>query len=456
MIKKNDIVDLEIIDNGSAFEGIAKLDGIVIFVPGAIITEKVRAKIIKVTSSYAIARIEEILVKSEYRVEPFCEVYKYCGGCMAQHINYDMQLLIKKNMVKSLLDKQKVQYNKLSATIGMGMPYYYRNKVQYPVRCVDKDTKIGFYKKNSHDIVENKCCYIQNRVIDMLSKNVLDELVKQGFKGYNDDTKTGDIRHILIRRGYHTSEIMIVIVVNDEKILSDYKIRNVVQRLVEKNDNIKNIFLNLNTSNTNEILGDKLKQVYGIDKYISDYIGDFKFFISPKSFFQVNTIQAEVLYNVLKEGLNLNKNEVVFDLYSGVGSIGIFLSKDVKKVYGIEIEKTAVDMANLNIKENNVTNAEYIAGSVEDKIVEFKNRNIHPDVIVVDPPRKGLDNKSIDYILEFNPKKIGYVSCNPATMARDLKLLSDKYEVKNVTPVDMFSHTSSVECVAVLYLKQNL
>lgn len=453
MIKKNDILDLEIIDNGSAFEGIAKHDGMVIFVPGAVITEKVRAKIIKVTSSYAIARVEEILVKSEYREEPFCEVFKYCGGCMAQNVNYDMQLLIKKNMVKTLLDKQKLEYGKLNNTVGQGMPYYYRNKVQYPVRLKDSKTIIGFYRKNSHDIVENKCCYIQNRVIDILAKNVVDELIKEGFKGYSDDTKSGDIRHILIRRGYHTSEVMIVIVVNNEKILSDYRIRNVVQRLVEKNDNIKNIFLNLNTSNTNEILGEKLKQVYGMEKYISDYIGDYKFFISPKSFFQVNTIQAEVLYNTLKKGLDLKKDEILFDLYSGVGSIGIFLSQDVKKVYGIEIEKTAVDMANLNLKENNVINAEYIAGSVEDKIVEFKNRNIKPDVIVVDPPRKGLDEKSIEYILEFNPKKIGYVSCNPATMARDLKMLSHKYDISSITPVDMFPHTSSVECVCVLKLK---
>ncbi|MBQ9012050.1 MAG: 23S rRNA (uracil(1939)-C(5))-methyltransferase RlmD [Bacilli bacterium] len=453
MIKKNDILDLEIIDNGSAFEGIAKHDGMVIFVPGAVITEKVRAKIIKVTSSYAIARVEEILVKSEYREEPFCEVFKYCGGCMAQNVNYDMQLLIKKNMVKTLLDKQKLEYDKLNNTVGQGMPYYYRNKVQYPVRLKDSKTIIGFYRKNSHDIVENKCCYIQNRVIDILAKNVVDELTKEGFKGYSDDTKSGDIRHILIRRGYHTSEVMIVIVVNNEKILSDYRIRNVVHRLVEKNDNIKNIFLNLNTSNTNEILGEKLKQVYGMEKYISDYIGDYKFFISPKSFFQVNTIQAEVLYNTLKKGLNLKKEEILFDLYSGVGSIGIFLSQYVKKVYGIEIEKTAVEMANLNLKENNVINAEYIAGSVEDKIVEFKNKNIKPDVIVVDPPRKGLDEKSIEYILEFNPTKIGYVSCNPATMARDLKMLSYKYDILSITPVDMFPHTSSVECVAILYLK---
>ena len=453
MIKKNDVLDLEIIDNGSAFEGIAKHDGMVIFVPGAVITEKVRAKIIKVTSSYAIARVEEILVKSEYREEPFCEVFKYCGGCMAQNVNYDMQLLIKKNMVKTLLDKQKLEYGKINNTVGQGMPYYYRNKVQYPVRLKDSKTIIGFYRKNSHDIVENKCCYIQNRVIDILAKNVLDELTKEGFKGYNDDTKLGDIRHILIRRGYHTSEIMIVIVVNNEKILSDYRIRNVVQRIVEKNDNIKNIFLNLNTSSTNEILGEKVKQVYGIGEYISDYIGDFKFYISPKSFFQVNTIQAEVLYNTLKKGLKLKGDEILFDLYSGVGSIGIFLSKNVKNVYGIEIEETAVEMANLNLKENNVINAEYIAGSVEEKIVEFKNRNIKPDVIVVDPPRKGLDEKSIEYILNFNPKKIGYVSCNPATMARDLKMLSYKYDIVSITPVDMFPHTSSVECVAVLKLK---
>lgn len=453
MIKKNDVLDLEIIDNGSAFEGIAKHDGMVIFVPGAVITEKVRAKIIKVTSSYAIARVEEILVKSEYREEPFCEVFKYCGGCMAQNVNYDMQLLIKKNMVKTLLDKQKIDYAKLNNTIGQGMPYYYRNKVQYPVRLKDSKTIIGFYRKNSHDIVENKCCYIQNRVIDILAKNVLDELTKEGFKGYNDDTKLGDIRHILIRRGYHTSEIMIIIVVNNEKLLSDYRIRNVVKRIVEKNDNIKNIFLNLNTSSTNEILGEKVKQVYGIGEYISDYIGDFKFYISPKSFFQVNTIQAEVLYNILKKGLKLKGDEILFDLYSGVGSIGIFLSKNVKNVYGIEIEETAVEMANLNLKENNVINAEYIAGSVEEKIVEFKNRNIKPEVIVVDPPRKGLDEKSIEYILNFNPKKIGYVSCNPATMARDLKMLSYKYDISSITPVDMFPHTSSIECVCVLKLK---
>lgn len=453
MLKKNDVVDLEIIDNGSAFEGIAKMDGLVIFVPGAIVTEKVRAKIIKITSSYAIAKIEEIIAKSKYRVKPFCDVFSCCGGCSAQNIEYDMQLLMKRNMVKNLLDKQKVKYNKVGNAIGMGMPYYYRNKVQYPVREKNGVTSIGFYRKNSHDIVENNCCYIQNRVIDILAKNVLDELKKEDFVGYNEDNHSGDIRHILIRRGYHTSEIMIVIVVNNKELLNDYRMKKVVQSIVSKNNNVKNIFLNLNTNDTNEILGSTIKQIYGTEEYISDYIGDFKFCISPKSFFQVNTLQAEVLYNELKSALDLKGNETLFDLYSGVGSIGIFLSKDVGQVYGIEIEKTAVDMANINIKENNVSNAEYIAGSVEDKIEEFKNRNIHPDVIVIDPPRKGLDKKSVEYILDFNPKKIGYVSCNPATLARDLKLLEGKYDVESVTPVDMFPHSSAIECVSVLYRK---
>ena len=248
---------------------------------------------------------------------------------------------------------------------------------------------------------------------------------------------------------------MIIVVVNNKKLLDDLRFNQFVINIVKNNTNISSIFLNLNDMNTNVILGDKLKKIYGKD-YISDFIGDYEFYISPKSFFQVNTIQAEVLYNVLKTELCLDKTDILFDLYSGVGTIGIFLSQYVNKVYGIEIEQSAVEMANLNIKKNNVKNAEYIAGSVEDKIEEFKKRNINPDVIVVDPPRKGLDDKSIKYIIDFAPKKIGYVSCNYSTMSRDLKKLSDIYSVKSITPVDMFPHTSHVECVAVMTLKNNI
>ncbi|MDD4387508.1 MAG: 23S rRNA (uracil(1939)-C(5))-methyltransferase RlmD, partial [Clostridia bacterium] len=237
---------------------------------------------------------------------------------------------------------------------------------------------------------------------------------------------------------------------NNKKLLKDDRFNKLVKDLDK--ENIKGIFLNLNTSKTNEILGEETVCIYG-EKYITDTIGGHKFYISPKSFFQVNTVQVEILYNTLKEGLNLNSQDILFDLYSGVGTIGIFLSNSVKEVYGIEIEKEAVKMANLNISRNNITNCEYIAGSVEDKIEEFKQRDINPTVIVIDPPRKGLDEKSIEYILEFSPEKIGYVSCNPATLARDLKLLSRKYNIESITPVDMFPQTHHIETVAILSVK---
>lgn len=455
-MNKNEYLDLEIIDNGLSFEGIAKKDGKVIFVPEAIIGEKVLSKIIKVNKDYAIARVENIYNESKYRVEPICDVFKRCGGCSSQHIEYNMQLLLKNKMVENVLKKQKVNYKRVENVIGMGMPYYYRNKVQYPVR-VDKsnNTVMGFYSKRSHDIVKNNCCFIQNRVIDMLSKSIFDLLLTEGFTGYNEEKSTGDIRHILVRRGYHTGDIMIVIIVNNSTLLKDNRFCKIVKKLLEVNNNIKGIFLNLNESNTNEILGNKTIKIYG-DDYITETIGDYKYYISPKSFFQVNTIQAEILYTTLKDNLNLKGDEVLFDLYSGVGSIGIFLSDKVKEIYGIEIEEQAVKMANLNIKLNNIKNAEYIAGSVEDKIKEFKERNIKPDVIVVDPPRKGLDLKSIEYIINFKPKKIGYVSCNPATLARDLKLLEREYDIGSIIPVDMFPNTSHVECVSVLKLKESI
>jgi len=453
-LKKNDIVELEILDNGMNFEGIARVDNKVVFVPDAIKGEKVLAKIIKVNNSFCIGKIQEIKEKSHRRAEPFCSVYKRCGGCSGQHISYQSQLEIKRDLVKATLDKQKVEYKEITSVVGMGVPFTYRNKAQYPVRKnVNGEDKIGFYAKRSHDIIENEECLIQNEEIDKLSKEVFKLLLLKGFTGYNEQDNTGDIRHILIRRGYHTSEIMVVIIVNKKEIFDDIRMEEVVEILKNNNEEIKSIVLNLNTSKTNEILGKEEKIIYG-SGYITDYIGKYKYYISSKSFFQVNTIQAEVLYSTLKELLELKGDEILFDLYSGVGSIGIFLSDSVKQVYGIEIEEQAVKMANMNLQENNVQNAEYMAGSVESKIVEYEKRNIKPDVIVVDPPRKGLDLNSIEYILKFKPKKIGYVSCSPATFARDLKLLSSQYDVGTVVPVDLFPNSEHIENVTVLTLKK--
>ncbi len=450
---KNKIVRVDIVDNGVNFEGIAKLENKVMFIPNTVIGETVDAKVIKLNKNYCIGRLEEIVNKSEHRCEPMCEVAHKCGGCSAQHIDYDMQLLLKQNMVRNVLDKQKIEYKVLENTVGMGRPYYYRNKVQYPVRCDrNGNTKLGFYSKRSHNIVENDTCYIQNLVIDILAKDIFDILTKLKFSGYNEDDGSGDIRHILIRMGYYTGEIMVVIVANNDITSRKDDINIVVKEITKIDDSIKGIFVNINSSNTNEILGEETIKIYGED-YITDYIGVYKYVISPKSFFQVNTVQTEILYNTLKDGLNLKGDETLFDLYSGVGAIGIFLSDSVKYVYGIEIEKSAVDMANINIVNNEVKNAEYIVGSVSDRIVEFKNRNIKPNVIVVDPPRRGLDENSIKYILDFKSEKIGYVSCNPATLARDLKSFEKDYIVNRITPVDMFPYTSAIECVAILERK---
>lgn len=449
-MKKNEIYDLEILDNGINFEGISKLDNMTVFIPECIIGEKVNAKIVKVNTSYCFALVNKIIEKSTYRKEAVCEVYNRCGGCACQHIDYDFTLDLKAKIVANALKKQGVSVEKMESCIGMGLPYYYRNKVQYPVGIDRKgNTILGFYAKRSHDIVENNCCYIQDRIIDMLSKEIFRILLENNFEGYNEEKLSGDIRHIMIRRGYHTSEIMVVLVVNNKKIVNDARMKKVISLIRNINDNIQSVFININDQNTNEILGQKTVCVYG-DEYISDYIDEYKYLISPKSFFQVNTSQTEILYNTLSEKLELDENDVLFDLYSGVGTIGIFLSKYVNKVYGIEIEEEAVKMANMNLELNNIHNAEYIAGGVEDKIEEFKDRNIHPSVIVVDPPRKGLDEKSIEYILEFGPEKIGYVSCNPATLARDLKRLSEKYDIVSITPVDMFPQTVHVETVTIL------
>lgn len=447
--------NIEIVDSGISFEGIAKIDNFTTFIDNAIISENVKIKIKKITKSYAKAKLIKINTKSKYRQKPKCEVFAKCGGCSCQHIAYDYTLELKHNIIENCLKKLKVNYLNLDQCIGMNAPYYYRNKVQYPVRCSEGKTSIGFYQKNSHKIIPNLCCYIQDQSIEKIAKQSFNILNNLGFKGYDETNGSGDIRHIIVRRGLNTQQTMIVIVVNDKKMLQDKHFLDFVESVKkdDKDDNIKSIVLNLNSSRTNEIISDKNKVIYGRG-YIIEKIEKYKYLISPNSFFQVNTIQAQVLYDKLKNGLNLSSSDILFDLYSGVGSIGIYLSQNVKKVYGIEIEEQAVKMANQNLKLNDIKNCEYIAGSVEDKIQEFKIKKIIPDVIVVDPPRKGLDNKSIEYILEFNAKKIGYVSCNPATLARDLKKLEQKYDIVNITPVDMFPQTSSVENVAILKLKK--
>ena len=455
-MKKNEIYITEVVDNGMDLEGICKIDNIPVFVPGLVRGEVVKIKIVKVNKSYAFGKVEEIIEKSPYRVSPPCKSYSKCGGCEGLHIDYTKLLDIKRNNAINTLKKQNIAFDFSNASIyGMGNPYNYRNKAQYPVREKNGKLDIGMFSKRTHNLVDANACQIQDVRINEIVQIIHEVLTDAGFSGYNEEMNTGDIRNILVRRGFYTNEIMLVFVVNSIKLVKDKRWEKIVEKICEKIEDITSICLNVNSEKTNVILTDNTVCIYGKD-YITDYIGEFKFKIGANSFFQVNTLQAETLYNVLKDNLKLNGNEKLLDLYSGVGSIGIFLSKCVSQVYGVEIVKQAVEMAKDNIKINNISNVKYIAGDATEEIAKLKSQGVEFDVVVVDPPRKGLDGAGIDTLKEIKAPKIGYVSCNVSTLARDLKLLADTYDVKFINFVDMFPFTSHVECVAVLCLKGSI
>ena len=312
---------------------------------------------------------------------------------------------------------------------------------------------VGMYEKGSHDLVNNKECYIQDEITHKVARRLFELLDKEKFVGYNEKTLTGDIRNIMVRRGIHTNEVMCVLVVTDKCLAKDARMDKVVKEITKEYPNIKSFVLNINSKNTNVILSDENVCIYG-DEYITDKIGNYTFKITADSFFQVNTLQAEVLYNLLKAEMELEKDKTVLELYSGVGSIGLYLSDAVKDIYAVEIVESAVHAAKENARINNVTNVIHVLGDATKETLKLKDEGKFFDYIVVDPPRKGLDEQGVELILELAPTKIGYVSCNSATLARDLKLLSQKYDIKNIKMVDMFPWTSHIECVCVLELKK--
>ena len=336
-------------------------------------------------------------------------------------------------------------------TIGMESPYHYRNKAQYPVG-LDKENNpvIGVFANRTHEVIPIQKCLIQNSISEEIAKFVCEFAKENNISVYNEQTRKGILRHIVIKVGIKTNEIMCILVINAEGFKEEDKLTKV---LIEKFPYIKTIVKNINMKNTNVILGTKNINLYG-DGYIYDKLGDYTFKISPLSFYQINPIQTEKLYNLAVEGANLTGNEIVFDLYCGIGTIGIYMANKAKKVYGIEIVEQAIEDAKENCKINNITNAEYYAGDTEELLTDLiANKKIHPDVIVVDPPRKGLDNTTVQNIIKIRPQKVVYISCNPATLMRDLAKLEDEYEIKEIQPVDMFPFTSHVECVTVLSIK---
>ena len=333
----------------------------------------------------------------------------------------------------------------------MDNPYYYRNKLQYPVgRGKDGKNIMGVFANRTHDIIETDKCLIQNETAQMIANELLDIFNEKHISAYDEKSRKGFIRHVIVKIGIHTNEVMCVIVTNREDIEDE---QYIVKRLTEKFTNIKSIIKNINSNNTNVILGDKNIVLYGND-YIEDRLGDYIFKISAKSFYQTNPVQTEVLYNKAIEGAKLKQDDILCDLYCGIGTIGIFASKYVKKVYGIEIVEEAIEMAKENAKKNGIDNIEFMAGDVEHVFEKMLRDNaVSPSVIIVDPPRRGLDEHTINKLLDLEVDRIVYVSCNPATLTRDLSLLEDKYNVCEIQPVDMFPFTSHVECVTVLTLK---
>ena len=450
-IKKNEKYVVEILDNGFEGEGITKINGFTVFAQGALKGEKVEILILKVLTSYAFAKITNIIKKSEHRVEVDCSTFKRCGGCSLRHIDYDYTLEIKRNAVQSLVSKTLKSEIKVLDTLGMENPFFYRNKAQYPVGF-DKEGKqcFGIFANRSHDIIQIDKCFIQNEKSQEIAKYIFDLWIKNKLSIYNENTRNGLLRHIVIKNGLKTGQFMCVLVINGQSFSKENVI---VNEIINKFPMIETVVVNINTDNTNVIMGKSNRVLYG-NGYIEDKLGDFKFKISPLSFYQVNPIQAEKLYNIAVESTNISSEDVVFDLYCGIGTISLFMAKYAKKVYGIEIVEQAVEDAIENAKMNNINNTEFIVGDVEkilDNLINVKK--IIPDIIMVDPPRKGLDNVSIQNILGIKPRKLIYISCNPATLVRDLKELEQFYDITTTKPVDMFPFTNHVECCAVLELK---
>lgn len=452
LIEKNKEYILDIVSQGYEGEGIAKFnDTFPIFIEGALKGERVNVRIVKSKKNFAYGKLLEVIEPSLERCEAKCSIHKRCGGCKLQHSTYKEQLNFKFERVKDCITKiGKLDESIVQFPLGMDEPWRYRNKVQLPIGMVNGELKIGFFAPRSHEIIDMETCLIQYEIADKVVGITRSWIKKNNIKPYNIDGKydeTGILRHIMIRRGFTTNEVMVVLVTNGSKLPNKDEF---ISLITENIPGIKSIVQNINSKPTNVILGQECITLWG-ESTISDYIGEFKFNISPLSFFQVNPVQTEVLYNKALEYAGLTGDETVFDAYCGTGTITLFLSQKAKKVYGVEIIPQAIENANINAKENNVNNVEFFVGESEVVIPDLINKGIKADVVVVDPPRKGCDVKLLNAITNIDAKKIVYVSCDPSTLARDLAILEGNgYKTVRVQPVDMFPHTAHIETCVLL------
>lgn len=469
-MKKNDIFDLEITDMGVDGEGIGHYDGMTFFVKDALIGDVIRARATKLKKNYGYARVEEVLTPSTFRVEPKCPHHRRCGGCQIQALSYEKQLEFKQQKVRGNLiriggfSEAEVEEKMLPA-VGMEVPYRYRNKAQFPIGT-DKEGNVitGFYAARTHSIIPVEDCLLGVEENAPILERIKEWMGANSVTAYDEATGKGLLRHVLIRFGFTTKEIMVCLIINGKTLPASDKL---IEKL-SKIEGMTSISININTKNTNVILGDTTECIWG-QAYITDYIHlrnteDFSltdtavaYRISPQSFYQVNPVQTEKLYSTALEFAELTGKEYVWDLYCGIGTISLFLAQKAKKVYGVEIVPQAIEDAKNNAKLNGIENAEFFVGKAEEVLPEFYEKlsegdaMLTPDVIVVDPPRKGCDEACLDTMLKMKPNRIVYVSCDSATLARDLKILCEGgYEIEKVRAFDQFAHTMHVETVVAL------
>lgn len=452
MIKKNQLVEFEITGITAEGNGVGRTeDGMAVFVPMTAVGDFVRVKIVKVLKKYSFGIIDQIIKPSPDRTEPDCPVFHKCGGCTFRHISYDAELKIKSNLVSDCFKRIGGFETDYDEICGCEELDFYRNKAQYPVAMLDGKAVCGFYSRRSHRIIPYTACRLQPEIFREIVDFVVEYINFEKVPAYDEVTHKGLIRHIYLRKGYHSNEIMLCVVGTSKKVVAFLQNLCANTDLLTRFSDIKSVVANINPENTNVILGKKNITVHGTDN-ISDVMCKNKISLSPMSFYQVNTCQAEKLYSIAAEFADLKCGEKILDLYCGAGTIGLSMHDKVKHLTGVEVVEQAIDNAKINAKVNGIKNAEFICGDAGTVAEKMAGKGDKFDVIIVDPPRKGCDGVTIDSILKMSPDKVVMISCNPATAARDCKMIceSGEYEVKRVRAVDLFARTGHVECVVLI------
>ncbi|MBD7986104.1 23S rRNA (uracil(1939)-C(5))-methyltransferase RlmD [Sporosarcina sp. Sa2YVA2] len=451
IVQQNDRLNVYVEDLTHDGSGVAKVEGYPLFIPGALPGEQVEVKVGKTLKNYGFAKLLNVIEASPQRVEPPCPVFWDCGGCQMQHLSYEGQLIQKQKQVRDVMDRiAKLPDVPVHPVKGMDNPWRYRNKSQIPFGEQNGRIISGFYKSRTHQIVDTDVCIIQSEEADELMATLKREMLILGMDAYNERTHKGMLRHLIVRKGKATGEVMVVLVTSKRKFPQQEAVVTMIKRVIPE---VTSIMHNVNSEKTNVIFGNETSCLYG-KSFIIDSIGDIDFEISARSFYQVNPEQTEVLYGQALEYAQLTGSETVIDAYCGIGTISLFLAQQAKEVYGVEIVPQAIEDAKRNAELNGIDNAHFEAGPAEEVIPKWYEQGKRFDVLVVDPPRKGCDEKLLQTILTYKPKRVVYVSCNPGTLARDLRILEDGgYKTQEVQPVDMFPQSSHVECVALIELE---